>query len=1797
MPTTKLVFSGFSPDDLVDLTVVFRQPRSVLNGGATITVDPQITSIESSMFVATIVLNSIPARTVSFASSFDNNLNLATFSQTGVTFEAGQSLEITFNIPFVTHIDVSVKETMTDAILSHSFPFAFPAARTVPGHLYPTASFDAISQQVLLTLPKLPGMSGTDWVYEIQSSTPGVKILSVDATSWSGSTTSYGSAGQAYFRHASMFTGIVLTLKFEQSPEWTALTTLPEFRVALAVSPVGAVPMLPFGLTEAVGINQALSVDTTSLHALYIAAPQIELVKITAISPNNAKFAESGLDTAAWFRWELKVMLIQNVQVLQFLPSLEVPKETFFWYCEPDASVNSGTTITMLDGADPYGARIASVAPDQFRPFSIYCYGTVSPYVGDNISGKSATSTSSWTSLVVQHPFITRFRLGSANSPVIPDEGLDAVLPAPTALPRTTVALALVATFIESDKLMAKYKVDIVQNGYTYSPMIGFQHSTTARIAVNELLPVDDGVNSVYTLSWMRVLGGYASPHSLDDPAAIESLTSAEANLVTVKTGPKVLFPAPRLNYQASFYMTEEFSTPLNIGILNDKDHPVTSSINPPIVQKGYSSNPVAASMTGSVALEVTPSSPTLSAPITTITASTTEPTTNSPVQGVVTARSVFRFRLTSLWGSPEDYCMLQLASPSATGGPITFGGPAKWLIQPGMSMPGPLPAEVTNYDSKYYWRAECFSAAGQKSGDFYSALFSIKQACTYPPTYANWKESNLWASTCVAPDVCQSLGNGSIESRCSGVEIGVYQAPTRSFTVNVMPVAGAKTNWYRAAFLVTATSQSYNANLVQWFTVSYTTAAGKAVSGVLSFPDSATGVTLSIPPLPPFASMQLFFINVSTGYVSDRGILLYNFNSVCSQHPDQCAHCTTDQSDYTLSGCIADLESTALGKCDNLVCPRPLSKDLTTCSCTCSDATCLANTRVGMLYSDPLSQSNQEKLKDSSKDYISRTIQQEFVSILQLNSHPPSSDPNYRFLDYSDTSISASAPPVAIETVTVLPITYPTLSTAQLIVFLSFSDLFPGANPTSVQKRFDYLQTKVATVLASLASTNPRTIVPLALSSQTINDKPYTFRFDPITHPLTTQCVNPTDLNKTTLSCPTTTQLHSPFWSACPTASTAADKRSLTLRCVDYSGLTYGRAGADAPWCQPNAFFPGFPKQTSVQACGSTAVYALPIIREFTVLTRGQMSAGSMMDVAWVYSTDVTNPDPTSTVDIFIQKLQLPPFILLDEEENTPNMMTPQQSLASGYRILLGTFPTSVTTASVRVPQNLLTTADSVQVQVSIRVTQNALKFTSAEDPVTVLSADTCVDMMQSCIAADANSTCQAGQCVCKPGHSLNGASGKCELDCAGKCQNDGVCAAKGCTCPSSNKFTGNFCQIDTSCAKENKELCSGHGYVAFASGKCGTTCTCSNDNWFNKNSCTDCGLLKEPSKCNLTGIDPERTTRHGCDQCVCKHGYAGPTCAQRVVYGTVRFTPLTSGFLLLADPVTVTPLSFDDDVQTVLIRDIAQSLNIPESTVTIQQAISTTTSPSAFTTAAVPTTTNAVTFAIQSDDNTQLSDLYNLWNNVQDPNKFPNTPIAGTDTKPVVGTPIAADPAYDPQCNSATTTNCPTGANPLIDDEEEPENPFAPIDSGSPSTSATVVAIVVPIVIVVCLFVAVIVTVTCMKKHQKGCFAPKGKKRKSQTEDHLELGSGSSGKHSTRGGSQTAASQQAPSAYSSGTSTSVDLIAVPLAEDEPELPAGWAKMKHITTGAIIFVNNDDMISQTVHPSKAGGVKTQSGW
>jgi hypothetical protein len=964
---------------------------------------------------------------------------------------------------------------------------------------------------------------------------------------------------------------------------------------------------------------------------------------------------------------------------------------------------------------------------------------------------------------------------------------------------------------------------------------------------------------------------------------------------------------------------------------------------------------------------------------------------------------------------------------------------------------------------------------------------------------------------------------------------------------------------------------------------------------------------------------------------------------SVCDYDPDSssCQSCPSTPNPWTTSGCS---ETAVVQGCAGLTCPPFMTIDYASCSCHCESSTCIESTRGTMIYlEDP---TEMPAILDRGGSFIRRTLRREIVSSLPLNVLPPpfancQGRSTSCHLGYPAQPLPGFEPPVGIETFHLFPMTFRANTLTQLVGYISvrpFSSTIKtdAAYQTKLAARLAFLNTVFKNALVSgIGAVGERTVqqfthvegptglptwpgtyagdfIPLTLHSSQLSTTTTPPR---IPGKLTTQC-GTADGATWTYSCPPVSAAKtSPFWPQCPTGSTSATTLSLNIRCVDLIGKTYTQDTSWAQWCSQDKLFPTYPIASSINPCGD---FTPPTISAFALATPTNIvSIGSPVTFTWTY---VQTANPMYTVDFFVVLVarvsaftllgdgiyddddlaSLSSSTILDTAPVSMNIL--QQNLSTGYSVLLGTFPASAGTASITIPYNLIFA--TVDAYFLIRITQESKLAPLTSNKITFQYTDACQDVV--CSRDDPFSTCQplslVAECGCSKGSTYDVVTGVCVLDCAGKCES-GTCGLAGCAC--SPGFTGQYCNIDQRCTAENLQYCSNRGAVLFDGQRCGSTCSCSNQWGLNTTSpipneaqCQACKLLDwSVSPCQQAGTNATRTPRRGCNRCYCRNGWTGDSCSERVMYGTFYFIlPPTQ-----TPPTSTDPKLFviDDATRDVLIQDIALSMGIPAETIVIAQA-STITLPSdpvptpfsisslhpTLTTLQAGTPVNSVTFAIKPTDATSLSELYDLWSNIQD--SADTLPISQSETAPVVGTPALdkTPDAYDPECDSTTTSNCPKGTDPFAVDED-PLDLFPDLGSGGVTSAhvGLIVGVVVGVVVVILIFVLTIVLVRYCKKNQRACFRPRGKKGE-QSNAGLELTmSESSTARFGAASPVTTTRSSAMSVYSSGTTNAVDLVEVELDEDEEELPKGWQKMKHVLDNKILFINAQELKSQEHHP------------
>jgi hypothetical protein len=148
-----------------------------------------------------------------------------------------------------------------------------------------------------------------------------------------------------------------------------------------------------------------------------------------------------------------------------------------------------------------------------------------------------------------------------------------------------------------------------------------------------------------------------------------------------------------------------------------------------------------------------------------------------------------------------------------------------------------------------------------------------------------------------------------------------------------------------------------------------------------------------------------------------------------------------------------------------------------------------------------------------------------------------------------------------------------------------------------------------------------------------------------------------------------------------------------------------------------------------------------------------------------------------------------------------------------------------------------------------------------------------------------------------------------------------------------------------------------------------------------------------------------------------------------------------------------------------------------------------------------------------LQSDISSLMNNLYDAWKKIEESGKPPITPSTGSGTDDlytsIIGVPTSAQPAFDPQCDTKITNNCPKG----VDTSTVPEistNDNDPISNGcfistgckkkGINIGVIIAAIIVPIVVVLILFIITICLIRYFKKNNKCCWS------KTQEQDEID-------------------------------------------------------------------------------------------
>lgn len=437
-----------------------------------------------------------------------------------------------------------------------------------------------------------------------------------------------------------------------------------------------------------------------------------------------------------------------------------------------------------------------------------------------------------------------------------------------------------------------------------------------------------------------------------------------------------------------------------------------------------------------------------------------------------------------------------------------------------------------------------------------------------------------------------------------------------------------------------------------------------------------------------------------------------------------------------------------------------------------------------------------------------------------------------------------------------------------------------------------------------------------------------------------------------------------------------------------------------------------------------------------------------------------------------------------------------------------------------------------------------------------------------------DDDEECQSSACVCKQAGFVHNTNGQCVQECSVcptnmRCNTDQLCECIGGYIFSEEK---QFCMPDCT----SLQNCHGNG-------------TCQAD--------------KDPRGVVLG------------THCNCNSHFFGQECQFTTVYGLLYWT---SDHYFIENNVEfpkddnrfTTPINVDKlslTTQTKIIQAISSSLKqlIPTNFIKIIAAVSSLTHPALITnpnftngsdkntrynsiiislTTGEPQTSPSISHPTHiipasqlslTADNTVVSinDLYPAWDEFE---KNPKTSqLAVGDVAPELGIFTGISDPYQPSCSGA---QCPIGKDPFGSFVPSEGNPTDPKDGGL-STGALVGVIIAVIVCIIGVFIILFIWARWCKRHERGCFAkPQQQSRKTESSE-LSYMSNSS----PTGAPISGVKSQQNSDKSRSDKLNVDLEEI---EDHGEdLPIGWSKMRHLTTGQIFYVNPTELISQKHSP------------
>jgi hypothetical protein len=869
--------------------------------------------------------------------------------------------------------------------------------------------------------------------------------------------------------------------------------------------------------------------------------------------------------------------------------------------------------------------------------------------------------------------------------------------------------------------------------------------------------------------------------------------------------------------------------------------------------------------------------------------------------------------------------------------------------------------------------------------------------------------------------------------------------------------------------------------------------------------------------------------------------------------------NCQCLSGECDLSGkCIpADKTKIAMAAPCAIQCPPLMDRNNDCSGCICTTPQCIRNThriQINLESTDiPLSE------YISAGSYPLKTLERNLIKHIGIQQY---SVTDYRYYTYGTIPAANLAvpfsPPIGMESLQIDTIN-PSINFPMYIenVIITITNHQNGSIE-AVKKRMEYL----VNIIDTLIKTKPNLVaknryLPFNLNFK-LNQSPIkSFPTQKIT--AGTQC---SSIDGAFGSCPGATPKivqTSQFWdkSKCVDSPTTSVQK-LTVHCIDYNNQRQ-----TSPWCVQG--FPSYPLVSELPCPTDPTLVLESINIKFT--PNGDINPGSIILIEWDWNTQFGTK---WTVDVLFT------------------------SQVSRYSTLLGTFAASLRSAHVTIPFDLFSTlqGSTLESSVYIRMTQKA---SIVSDPISL----TISRGYELCAATNPCGTdpilsrgkvCAqlTGHCVCDQGYvtqfdeELN--ADICTLPCDGYCPVDQCTPEKPTQCQECpDGMIGLLCEIPAKCGNRVQdglnESCSLHGYRSCNSDDDHGVCVCQGT-WIGL-QCEQCGF--DVSTCYEPHTDTI-ASKSSCSGCVCLPGHFGPNCESSLIRGTISFV-----FGPDSDPPTPYQLSPLTDYNSdgsqfitkegynVVVRETASSLGVDQDLIeitNISQEVLIQPKMSSFLRSTSTTRTqtvisyNAVPTASGGNGYTDINQIGNAWSDLQ--RDFQDLPVGVTEVSPEIGFPnTISDPIY-PEVKKCT------------DEERLTNGGVCPAPSKSADSTPIIVGVVVAVVVVALIFLVTILVVRWAKKNEKLCWAPVQKRSPDQSsnKNSVEL---------TIGGSTTAVSNTTSvnSGNQSKSSSAVDLIEI--TNHGENLPSGWSKHQHITTGQVMYINQIELKSQKHSPLELG--------